>query len=457
MTRPRPSSTVSQPPARITTIGDDLAPIRVESLNHDGRGVARVNGKVTFIDGALPGEDVRFRYHNKHKHYDDGIVTEIISPSPDRVTPPCPHFGTCGGCSLQHLRPAAQILAKQSVLQEALARIGRVEPERWLAPLTGSAWHYRRRARLGVRQASPSGGVLIGFREKRRSLICSLDACLVLDEKISALLPALKELVAALSCPDRIPQIELAAADNASALVFRHLAALTDEDMDKLCNFARRYDIQIHLQGKGPDSIKPLWPEAPEELYYRLPEYGVEIHFCPSDFIQVNGEMNRKMVHQAIELLEVKPQEQVLDLFCGLGNFTLPLARRAARVLGVESEAGLVAAARHNAALNNLDNVEFQTANLYDDTGVPPWAGVNFDKLLLDPPRSGAMEVIQRLSEPRPTRLVYVSCDPATLARDSGHLVSHLGYRLAAAGVLDMFPHTSHVEAMAVFSRAGYV
>jgi 23S rRNA (uracil1939-C5)-methyltransferase len=444
---------VPPPPARISTIDDDPAPVRVESLNHDGRGVARVKGKVTFIDGALPGEDVRFRYHHKHRHYDDGFVTEIISPSLDRITPPCPHFGTCGGCSLQHLRPEAQILAKQAVLQEALARIGRVEPDRWLAPLTGPAWHYRRRARLGVRQASPNGGVLIGFREKRRSLIASLDACPVLDEKISALLPALKELVAALSCPDRIPQIELAVADNASALVFRHLVALTDADLDKLCSFARRYDIQIHLQGRGPDSIKPLWPETPEELYYRLPEYGVELHFGPSDFIQVNGEMNRKMVHQALELLEVQAHEQVLDLFCGLGNFTLPLARRAARVLGVESEAGLVAAARRNAALNNLDNAEFQTANLYDDTGVPPWAGVNFDKLLLDPPRSGAMAVIQRLGEPRPTRLVYVACDPATLARDSGYLVSHLGYRLAAAGVLDMFPHTSHVESMAVFIR----
>lgn len=457
MTRARPSSAVSRAPARISTTGGDLESIRVESFNHDGRGVARVQGKVTFIDGALPGEDVRFRYLNKHRHYDDAGVTDIISPSPDRVTPPCPHFGTCGGCSLQHMRPEAQILAKQSVLQEALARIGRVEPERWLAPLTGSAWHYRRRARLGVRQAPNNVEVLIGFREKRRALIASLDVCPVLDEKISVLLPALKELVAALSCPDRIPQIELAAADTASALVFRHLVALTDEDLDKLCSFARRYDIQIHLQGRGPDSIKPLWPEAPEELFYRLPEYGVELHFGPTDFIQVNAEVNRKMVHQALELLDVQPQDRVLDLFCGLGNFTLPLARRAAHVLGVEAEAGLIAAARRNATLNNLDNVEFQVANLYDDTGVPPWAGVKFDKLLLDPPRSGAMEVIQRLREPRPARLVYVSCDPATLARDSGHLVSHLGYRLAAAGVLDMFPHTSHVEAMAVFSRPGHV
>ena len=449
-----PDPAASRPRGGARAIRDQVAVATAESLNHDGRGVARVHGKVTFIEGALPGEEVRFRYGDRRKTYDSGAALEILKPSADRVPPACPHFGVCGGCSLQHLRPEAQIRAKQQVLAENLARIGRVMPEQWLAPLTGPAWHYRRRARLGVRFVPNKGGALVGFREKHRSFIAPLGSCAVLAEKVSGLLPALKELVGALSCPDRIPQIEVAAADNATAFVLRHLVPLTEEDLQKLCLFGSRYDVQMHVQGGGPETVRPLWPESPEPLYYRIPEYDLRLEFGPSDFIQINGAMNNKMVHQAIALLDLKPGDRTLDLFCGLGNFTLPLARKAARVLGIEADSALIGTARRNAALNGLANVEFRTADLYAETAAAaPWQDFRFDSLLLDPPRSGALEAMRRLAEPLPERIVYVSCDPATLARDSGYLVNARAYRLAAAGVLDMFPHTSHVESMAVFTR----
>jgi 23S rRNA (uracil1939-C5)-methyltransferase len=447
LTRYPTAANTAPPPSGDTGIAT------IESLNHDGRGVARISGKVTFVEGALPGEEVRFHYFNKHPSYDNGEMLEVLRPSPDRVNPPCPHFGVCGGCSLQHLRPEAQILAKQRVLADTLSHIGRVEPESWLPPLTGPVEHYRRRARLGVRRVPTRGGVLIGFREKRRSFISPLQSCLVLDRKTSELLPELKRLITGLSRPDRIPQIEVAAADNALAFVFRHLVPLIGTDRERLRDFARYHDVHVQLQAGAPDSIETLEPASPVPLNYALPEFGVTLEFGPSDFIQVNGEMNRRIVHQALTLLELTPDDRVLDLFCGLGNFTLPLARTCARVLGIEGEGGMVAAARANAASNGLANVEFRSANLFGETGPLPWDGFRFDKLLLDPPRSGAIEAVKRLSEPLPARIVYVSCNPATLARDSDYLVNVLGYRLVSAGVMDMFPHTSHVESMALFVR----
>lgn len=440
--------------AGMATNAGDTAVATIESLNHDGRGVARVDGKVTFIEGALPGETVRFRYFNKRPSYDAGIALEILHTSADRVTPPCPHFGLCGGCSMQHLAPAAQVRAKQRVLADNLEHIGRVAPERWLAPLTGPDRNYRRRARLGVRRVPTRGGVLIGFRELRRSYITPLQSCHVLDRRASELLPELKRLITDLSRPDRIPQIEVAAADNALALVFRHLVPLTDVDRDRLRDFARKHDVQVQLQGAGPDSIETLEPTQSAPLYYTLPEFDVRFEFRATDFVQINDAMNRQVAHQALELLEAGPGDRVLDLYCGLGNFTLPLARRCARVLGIEGEGGLVAAARHNAALNGIDNAEFRVGNLFEENGPAPWAGFTFDKLLLDPPRAGAMEAVKRLGDKPPARIVYVSCNPATLARDSGYLVASLGYRLVAAGVMDMFPHTSHVESMALFLRS---
>ncbi len=425
----------------------------VTSLSHDSRGVARLEGKAVFIDGALPGETVRFRYLRRQKRYDTGEVVEILEPSPDRVTPPCPHYGACGGCGLQHLRSELQLQSKQQILAEQLERLGKVKPETWLAPITGPAFNYRRRARLGVRRVPSAGGVVIGFRQKNKSFLANLEICLVLDPKVSALLPALHELIDRLSCADRIPQIEVAGGVNASALVIRHLIPLTVEDRERLAAFGEHHDIRIYLQPGQPDSVTPLWPAVPEPLCYRIPGFEVDIRFEPADFIQINDAVNNAMVERVIKLLEPTSDDAVLDLFCGLGNFTLPLARRAGRVLGVEGEAGLVNRARANAKLNKIMNVEFVRTDLYRESSNTAWNRFPANKLLLDPPRSGAIEAIKSLTEPFPSKIVYVSCYPATLARDSEYLVQVLGYRLAAAGVMDMFPQTSHVESMALFIR----
>ncbi len=432
----------------------DVAIAAIESLNYDGRGVAHVDGMAVFIEGALPGERVRFRYHNKRKNYATGRVQEIVSRSPARIEPPCPHFGVCGGCSLQHLRVEAQREAKQQILLENLEHIGHLRPDARLSPIAGPAWGYRRRARLGVRLVPKKGGVLVGFRERNRAYVTPLDACRVLDPRASALLPTLRDLVTHMSRPDRLPQIEVAAGDHTVALVFRHLEPLTEKDLSLLCAFGKNHDVQIHLQPGNPDSISLLWPEQATPLSYRLPDFDIEIQFRPTDFIQVNDKVNQQIVHRAVTLIEPQPDEQVLDLFCGLGNFTLPLARRAGGVLGIDVEAGLIDAARRNANLNNLTNAAFRQANLYDLQATdPPWGDFQFDKLLLDPPRSGALEVLKCLPPKGPERIVYISCYPATLARDGDYLVHVLGYRLEAAGTLDMFPQTSHVESMALFVK----
>lgn len=447
----------------------DVAVADVESLNYDGRGVARIDGKVTFIEGALPGERVRFRYHNKRPSFDTGAVQEVLVPSPDRVSPPCPHFGVCGGCSLQHLQPAAQVVALQQVLAETLAHVGNVQPQRWLAPITGPASGYRRRARLGVRNVPKKGGVLVGFREKRRSYITPLDACLTLDPRVSDMLPALRELITGLSIPDRIPQIEVACGDKAVTLVFRHLRPLTATDRERLTAFAQTHAVQVYVQAEGPESATPLWPQSPTTLQYRLPDYDVTLAFAPTDFIQVNEVVNRQLVHRALTLLELQPSDTVLDLFCGLGNFTLAAARHAARVVGFEADAGLIARARANAAANGMTNVEFVVADLYQDSQAMPWSetqipaaaptqtlprAVGAVKVLLDPPRAGAIDALKRFANQLPARIVYVSCNPATLARDAAYLVNAAGYRFEGAGVADMFPHTSHVESLALFTRA---
>jgi 23S rRNA (uracil1939-C5)-methyltransferase len=433
--------------------GDTAAVADIESLTHEAQGVARIDGKATFIEGALPGERVRFRYYNKRPRFDTGAVLEVVTPSPDRVPPPCLHFGVCGGCSLQHLAPAAQVRAKQQVLAETLQHIGRVQPGEWLLPLEGPASGYRRRARLGVRLVPKKGGVLVGFRERRRSFITPLTQCVTLDARLAALLPALRELIAGLSCPDRVPQVEVAAGDDVVALVFRHLNPLTPADLDGMRAFAQAHAVSLYLQPGSPDTIHSLWPQLPPTLMYALPAFDLRLAFTPVDFIQVNAQVNRALVQRVIDLLDIQPGERVLDLFCGLGNFTLAAARQAAYVVGMEGDAGLVERGRGNAALNHVKNVEFRAANLYDTTTPMPWADERYDKLLLDPPRAGAMEVIKALPTSGPERIVYVSCNPATLARDSEYLVHVLGYKLIAAGVADMFPHTSHVESIALFTR----
>jgi 23S rRNA (uracil1939-C5)-methyltransferase len=434
----------------------DTAQAHVESLNHEGQGVAHVEGKAVFIQDALPGEDVIFRYHNKRKSYDTGGLLEVIKPSPDRVTPRCRHFGVCGGCSLQHLRPEAQIEAKQRVLLDALTHIGKLAPKEVLPPISGPAWGYRRKARLGARLVPKKGGVLVGFREKRSSYITSLEQCETLHPRIGGLLPALRALIAGLSIADRVPQIEVAVGDTEAALVFRHLESLTEQDTEALVAFGQAHTVQVYLQPGGPATVYPLWPASPASLAYTLAPYGLELFFGPTDFIQVNAAVNEQMIARALALLDPQPHERVLDLFCGLGNFTLPLARYAGHVVGVEADAQLLDKARANALHNRLTNVEFQQADLYEQG--EGFAGFDFerehfDKWLLDPPRTGALDIVKRLPEDGPQRIVYASCYPGTLARDAAVLVHVKGYELVSAGVMDMFPHTSHVESVALFEK----
>lgn len=442
--KPRPSAqTPAQPISCVAT---------VDSMNDDGRGVARIDGKVTFIDGALPGEMVRIRILKGRRNFDQASVIEVLEPSPDRVVPACPHFDLCGGCSLQHLSSPAQIREKEAVLRGMLQKFGGIQAGQWLEPVSGPVHHYRRSARLGVRDVPKKGGVIVGFRERRSSYINPTRDCLVLDERVARLLPVLPQTIEALSCKQRIPQIEIACSDEAAALVFRHLQPLTANDRERLSEFSREYQVQVWLQAGGPETVTPLWPAEPAPLSYRLPDFDVTIRFVPTDFIQVNGDINRRVVSRAIELLDPAPTERVLDLFCGLGNFTLPLARSAGLVIGVEGEQRLVDGARANAALNGIENAQFQRVDLFDEAMVSDFlARSPCDLLLLDPPRSGAIEVLKHLPEPGPRRIVYVSCNPATLARDAEFLVNARGYRLVRAGVMDMFPHTTHVESIAVF------
>ena len=423
----------------------------VESLNHDGRGVAHVDGKATFIDGALPGEVVSFLYVAQRKRYDEGRLVETVSPSPDRVEPRCPHFGLCGGCSLQHLAPQAQIRAKQQQLLDALEHIGKVAPEAVLSPLTADAWGYRRKARLGAKYVEKKSAMLVGFREKRSSFLAQLNRCEVLHAAVGTRIEALRALLAGMAAFKRIPQVEVAIGDDVVALVVRHLDELSEADRQHLTAFGQVHDIHIYLQPKGPDSVNLLWPQQ-SQLSYRLDEFDVELAFLPTDFTQVNASINRKMVSLALQLLDLQAEDRVLDLFCGLGNFTLPLARRAKHVVAVEGDAALVERGRLNAARNGIDNVAFHAADLSREPREFPWYGGGFDKVLLDPPRSGAHEVVQNIGAFGAARIVYVSCNPATLARDAQVLVER-GYRLKSAGVMDMFPHTTHVESIAVFER----
>lgn len=425
---------------------------RIDSLAHDGRGVAHIDGKATFIEGALPGEEVWFVYRKQHKRYDEGETTEVITPSPVRVTPRCPHFGVCGGCSLQHVAPAAQIRLKEEILLENLKRIGDVLPETVLPPLTGPHWGYRRRARLGAKYVEKKQAMLVGFRERRSALLADLSRCEVLLPAVGERLLELRQLLRGLHGYNRIPQIEAAAGDGAVALVFRHLDPLSETDCAALRTFGERYGFYIYLQSAGPDSVVPLWPED-ANLHYTLPAYDVDIEFRPTDFTQVNGDMNALMVGQALALLAPEPQERVLDLFCGLGNFTLPIARHAGSVVGVEGDAELVQRARDNASRNDITNAVFHAADLDASDAQWPWTVGGFDKILLDPPRTGALEAVRRIGSLGASRIVYVSCNPATFARDAAELVHRHGYRLMSVGVMDMFPHTTHVECMALFER----
>lgn len=425
----------------------------IESLTHEGRGLTHVNGKAVFVHGALPGERVRLRYTRQQRHFDEGTVTEVLSASPQRVEPRCAHFGVCGGCSLQHMDAAAQIQMKQEILQDVLRRIGKVEPGQWIPPLAAGHWGYRRKARLGVRRVAKKDRTLVGFRERGNAFIADIERCEVLHPAVGEQVAAIAALVEDLSIRERVPQIEMAMGDGPCVLVFRALDPPSDADLDKLQAFAAAHGLHVYLQEGGAETIRPL-PGQEVDLSYTLPAFQVRLRFEPTDFTQVNLELNRLMVDQALHWLDPQPDERVLDLFCGVGNFSLPLARRAAEVVGVEGEETLVGRARANAERNSLRNLRFHAADLYGDLDTAPWLRERFDKALLDPPRSGALQVLDLLPPMGVRRLVYVSCYPTTLARDADRLVNALGYRLVAAGAMDMFPHTAHVESMAVFERA---
>jgi len=421
----------------------------IESISHEGRGIARIDGKTIFIDGALPSEEVMFVYTSQRSKYAEGRAVEIIKASPERVEPICPHFLLCGGCSIQHMSPDAQRTHKQSVLVEQFKHLAELEIPEIIPPLTTVTTGYRRKARLGVRFVVKKDKLLIGFREKSSGFLTDMSVCKVLHESVGEHLEALQALVRSLSAYQKIAQIEVAVGDNHTTLVFRNLEELIEADLALLRAFAEETGIHVWLQSKGPDTASPLWPEQ-SQLKYSLPDYDVSYEFLPTDFTQVNADINKKMIRQALELLELKEDSKVLDLFCGIGNFSLPLARHCKQVIGIEGSEALVERAKYNAAINHIDNVEYLVADLTKDI---PVEIKNIDRMLLDPPRSGALEVVSRMKEIGPERIVYVSCNIATLARDAGELVKNQGYRLICAGIMDMFPHTSHVESIAVFEE----
>jgi len=427
---------------------------KVTALTDDAKGVVRIDNKVIFVDGTLPGEEIVFRVAKRRRRYDRATLVEIVTPSLQRVAPPCEYFGYCGGCGLQHLEPGAQIVSKEQILREQFNKFGVGEPEKWLLPLVGDNLHYRRKARLGVKYVYKKNSVLVGFRERASAYLADMNSCQTLDTRFSQLIPALREFIMELSCKGSIPQIEVAAGDDQLALVFRHLEPLSSDDESRLTAFAQQYQVQLYLQAGGPETVTLFWPEHAPTMSYSLPDYSLEMLFRATDFIQVNADMNKRMIDRALQLLEIKPDDCLLDLFCGLGNFTLPIARFASRVVGVEANTSLIDHARINAKHNGIQNAEFRLADLYDENATLCWDVTEFNKLLLDPPRNGAMHVIKQLPKKNgPERIVYVSCNPVTLARDSEYLVNEKKYSLIAAGVMDMFPHTNHVESIAVFER----
>jgi len=427
--------------------------VAIDSLAQDGRGVARIEGKTVFVEGALPGESVRVRRTRKHRRYDEASVVEVLVAAADRVEPRCAHYGTCGGCSLQHLDGERQLEAKRLQVAEQFRRLGGVEPGEWLAPVRGPVWHYRRRARLGVKYVKRKERVLVGFRERSAPFIADVERCEVLAEPVGSLVGGLARLIDGLTVRDRLPQVEVAVGDQVTALVLRVLDPPAADDLARLREFAMRHCVEFYLQPGGLDTVAPLDPPG-TPLAYTLPAFDVKIRFQPTDFIQVNGVLNETAVSHTIELLSPGPDDTVLDLFCGLGNFTLPLARRAARVVGVEGDEDLVARARENASRNRIASAEFHVADLAADPRGAAWAAGRFDGVLLDPPRAGAAAVLPLVAASGARRVVYVSCHPGSLARDAGQLVREHGFRFASAGVMDMFPHTAHVESVAVFEAA---
>jgi 23S rRNA (uracil1939-C5)-methyltransferase len=428
------------------------APIAVEirDLSHDGLGVGDVDGRRVFVAGALPSERVLIAPKRRRRRYQDAELVGIVEPAADRVAPPCEYFGVCGGCALQHMSYEAQVRFKQSVVAEALARIAQVDPERWLEPILGPQWRYRRRARLGVKHVEAKNRVLVGFRERSAALLTDMRHCMVLARPLDTALEPLSEVIGASALKRRIPQIEVAIGDAYGALVLRVLDAIEPRDAAAFRELGERFDLDVYLQTGGPGTATSIASRT-RTLSYALADFAVELEFAPTDFIQINAAVNARMVAAAVAAAELTPRDRVLDLYCGLGNFSLPLARHAAEVFGVEGEAGLVARAARNAERNGIRSAKFYAADL----GKPDWSFFRepWDVVVLDPPRTGAAAAVAQMAAMRPRRIVYVSCHPGTLARDTQVLCASQGYRLATARILDMFPHTHHVEAMAVFDR----
>jgi len=426
----------------------------IESIDHEGIGVAHVEGKVTFIDGGVTGERVTFTRRRSRGNFDLGSVSQVLRESSQRVHPRCRYFGICGGCAMQHIEPAAQVAAKQRVLEDNLARLGKVKPEQLLPPVLGPSWGYRTRARLSVHYVAKKGGVLVGFHERRSSFVADTLSCEVLPPAVSSLIPALREMFTSMTLRDRLPQIELAVGEEVTIFVLRNLEPIPPEDAGRLREFADRHAIQWWLQPKGPETAHPFYPLEAPALDYRLPEFGLALAFRPTEFTQVNVGVNRVLVKRAVDLLDPQPGERVGDLFCGIGNFTLALATRGADVVGMEGSPQLVARAAENAKRNGLEaRAHFIAHDLYTDAAGALARLGRVHKLLIDPPRDGALEICKGIGDDGPSRIVYVSCSPATLARDAGVLVNVKGYRLVKAGVVNMFPHTGHVESIALFER----
>jgi len=431
--------------------------VTIGSLDQEGRGIARIDGKAVFVEGALPGETVAITTLKRKPTYEVARADAVLKPSSARVAPRCPHFGVCGGCSLQHFDAGAQVAAKQRTLEDALWHIGRVRPAQLLPPIHGPAWAYRHRARLSVRNVPKKGGVLIGFHERKSSYVADMTSCAILPRRISDALLPLRQLVGALTVRDRLPQIELAVGDGAGAahvLVLRILEPLAASDEAALAAFADAHGVRFHLQSGGPGTVTPLRTPEPQ-LSYGLPEFDLVFPYSPTDFTQVNPAINRVLVRRALALLDPRPGERIADFFCGMGNFTLPIARRGAAVVGIDGSAALARRAGENAAANGLAALpSFRVSNLFEATPEGIEALGPLDKMLVDPPREGAIALVKALpGDGPPRRIVYVSCSPATLARDAAVLVHGHGYGLAAAGVVNMFPHTAHVESIAVFER----
>lgn len=445
--------------------------LEITAISHEGRGIAHIDGKVAFVDGALEGERVTASYVRSRGKFDELKATSILSSSPDRVVPPCEFAGLCGGCSLQHMQPNAQIELKQSVLLEQLKHSANIDSAelKILPNLQDLQIHYRRKARLAVRMVAKKGGALVGFREKYSSFITDMDNCKVLVEEVASLIQPLRELITTLQGSHSIPQIEVAVGEEKIppahvegeqdlslkvALVIRHLQPLSEADLDALLEFAAQHSIELYMQPSSMQSVHKIFPlDGIERLQYFLPEFDLTLNFHPMDFTQINAGINRKIVSRAMQLLEVNKDDVILDLFCGLGNFTLAAARLSNTVVGVEGSEEMVKRGAENAQCNGIGNASFYAADLCQDITDKPWFKLKFSKILLDPPRSGAIEIIRQIAQIGANKILYISCNPATLARDAAELIN-AGYKLKSAGVMDMFPHTTHVESIAEFELA---